>query len=180
MGSYQFGGRSDSYIEFPNRGKIDTKESVTVLAWIEQRGGAGPIFSYKKSGGGVRFGMRSSRTLYVNFVRRGLTATKSIFSRAIRPMRWQFVGVTYDGKTGLGKLFVGRRFTASKYIGRFRLATNYPARMGAVTGDRRYFRGRISCMQIYDKALTTRQILRRKRRCFRKGRTIKSVMSHKL
>jgi len=93
------------------------------------------------------------------------------------PRRWQFVGATYNGRTGRAKLFVNRRFTGSKYIGRIRLATNYPARMGARIGDRRYFRGRISCMQVYDRALTTRQILRRKRRCFRKGMGMQTNIS---
>ena len=93
------------------------------------------------------------------------------------PRRWQFVGATYNGRTGRAKLFVNRRFTGSKFIGRIRLATNYPARMGARIGDRRYFRGRISCMQVYDTALTTRQILRRKRRCFRKGMGMQTNIS---
>ena len=171
-GSYRFFGRSNSYIEFPNRGKIDTKRSLTLLAWIYHEGSAGPIFNYKPNGWGVHFWMTSSRTLYVNFRPRRLTSAKSLSSRAVKPMRWQFVGATYDGKTGIAKLFVNSRFTASTYIGRFRLATNYPARMGARIGHGKYFRGRISCMQIYDRPLEARQILRRKKRCFRKGTSL--------
>lgn len=170
LGSYQFVGRSSSYIEFPNRGKIDTKRSITLLAWIYHQGRAGPIFNYKRNGWGVHFWMISPRTLFVRFTRRRRRRfTKAVLSRKVVPQRWQFVGAMYNGRTGRAELFVNKRFTASKYIGRIRLATNYPARMGARIGDRRYFRGRISCMQVYDRALTTRQILRRKRRCFRKG-----------
>ena len=168
-GSFQFFGRPNSYIEFPNRGKIDTKGSTTLLAWVYHEGRGGPIFNYKRNGWGVHFWMISSRTIFVSFMRRTLTATKTLSSKAVAPMRWQFVGATYDRKTGIAKLFVNSRFTAMTYIGRFRLATNYPARMGARIGDGRYFRGRISCMQIYTKALTARQILRRKKRCLRKG-----------
>ena len=169
-GSYQFFGRSNSYIEFPNRGKIDTKRSITLLAWIYHEGRGGPIFNYMPNGWGVHFWMISPRTLFVRFTRRrGRHFTKAVMSRRVVPRRWQFVGATYNQRTGRAKLFVNRIFTTSKYIGRIRLATNYPARMGSRVGDRRYFRGRISCMQVYDKALTTRQILRRKRRCFRKG-----------
>ena len=170
LGSYQFYGRSNSYIQFPNRGKIDTKRSITLLAWIYHQGRAGPIFNYMPNGWGVHFWMTSPRTLFARFTRRGgRRFTNAVVSRRVTPRRWQFVGATYNGRTGRAKLFVNRRFTSSKYIGRIKLATNYPARMGARIGDRRYFRGRISCMQVYDKALTARQILRRKRRCFRKG-----------
>ena len=170
LGSYRFSGRSNSYIEFPNRGKIDTKRSITLLAWIYHEGRAGPIFNYKRDGWGVHFWMISPRTLFARFTkRRGRRFTKAVLSRRVKPREWQYVGATYNGRTGRAKLFVNRRFTASKYIGLIRLATNYPARMGARIGDRRYFRGRISCMQVYNTALTMRQIMRRRRRCFRKG-----------
>ena len=58
---------------------------------------------------------------------------------------------------------------ARKRIGRIRLATNYPVRMGVRVGDGRYFRGRISCLQVYDVALNTRQIAGRAKRCFVPG-----------
>lgn len=170
VGAYRFYGRSSSYIEFPNRGKIDTKHSITLLAWIYHEGSAGPIFNYMPNGWGVHFWMISPRTLFARFTRRrGRRFTKAVVSRKVTPRRWQFVGATYDGRTGRAKLFVNGRFTTRRNVGRIRLATNYPVRMGARIGDRRYFRGRISCMQVYDRALTARRILRRKRRCFRKG-----------
>ena len=169
-GSYYFYGRSNSYIQFPNRGKIDTRASITLLAWINHQGRAGPIFNYMPNGWGVHFWMVSPRTLFARFTRRrGRRFTSAVASRRVVPGRWQFVGATYNQRTGRAKLFVNNRFTTRKYVGRFRLATNYPVRMGARIGDRRYFRGMISCMQVFDRALTRRQILRRKRRCFRRG-----------
>ena len=171
-GSYQFYGRSNSYILFPNGGSLDTKRSITLLAWIYHTGRAGPIFNYMPNGWGVHFWMISPRTLFVRFTRRrGRRFTTAVVSRTVRPGRWQFVGATYNGRTGQAKLFVNGRFTARKYIGRIRLATNYPVRMGARIGDRRYFRGRISCMQVYNGALSRRQILSKKRRCFRRGKS---------
>ena len=170
-GSYQFYGRSNSYVLFPNRGGLDTKRSITLLAWILHQGRAGPIFNYMPNGWGVHFWMISPRTLFVRFTRRrGRRFTPAVISRSVRPGRWQFVGATYNGRTGQAKLFVNGRFTARKYIGRIRLATNYPVRMGARIGDGRYFRGRISCMQVYKGALSSRQIISKKRRCFRRGK----------
>lgn len=121
------------------------------------------------NGRGVHFWMVSPTTLFIRFTkRRGRRSSRALTSRVQRS-RWQFVGATYNGHTGRAKLFVNYRFTASAYVGRFRLATNYPVRMGARIGDGRYFRGRISCMQVFDKALSSRQILGRKKRCFKRG-----------
>ena len=170
-GSYQFYGKRNSYILFPNRGGLDTKRSITLLAWILHQGRAGPIFNYMPNGWGVHFWMTTPRTLFVRFTRRkGRRFTAAVVSRRIIPGRWQFVGASYNGRTGQAKLFVNRRFTARKYIGRIRLATNYPVRMGARIGDGRYFRGRISCMQVYNGALSLRQIISKKRRCFRRSK----------
>ena len=125
------------------------------------------------NGWGVHFWMISPRTLFVRFTRRrGRRFTAAVISRDVTPGRWQFVGASYNGRTGQAKLFVNRRFTARKYIGRIRLATNYPVRMGARIGDGRYFRGRISCMQVYNGALSLRQILSKKRLCFRRGKHV--------
>ena len=169
-GSYYFYGRHSSYIQFPNRGRLDTKRSITLLAWIYHQGRAGPIFNYMPNGWGVHFWMVSPKMLFARFTkRRGRRFSRAVMSRTVTPNRWQFVGATYDSRTGRAKLFVNNRFTVNLYVGRFRLATNYPVRMGARIGDRRYFRGRISCMQVFDRALTRRQILRRKRKCFRRG-----------
>ena len=169
-GSYYFYGRPNSYIQFSNRGRLDTKRSITLLAWIYHQGRAGPIFNYMPNGWGVHFWMINPRTLFARFTRRrGRRFSTHVASGTVRPGRWQFVGATYSRRTGRAKLFVNNRFTTSKYVGRFNLATNYHVRMGARIGDRRYFRGRISCMQVFDKALNRRQILRRKRRCFRRG-----------
>ena len=115
--------------------------------------------------------MISPRTLFVRFTRRrGRRFTKAVLSRSVVPNRWQFVGATYDQRTGIAKLFVNRRFTAQKYIGKIRLATNYPVRMGARIGDGRYFRGRISCMQVYNGALSHWKIISKKQRCFRRSK----------
>ena len=167
-GAYQFYGRSNSYILFPNRGALDTKLSITLLAWIYHEGNAGPIFNYMPNGWGVHFWLISPRTLFVRFTRRrGRRFTKAVVSRAVLPRRWQFVGATYSFKTGVAKLFVNSRFVARTRIGRIRLATNYPVRMGARIGDGRYFKGRISCMQVYNGALSRWKIISKKQRCFR-------------
>lgn len=168
-GSYQFYGRPDSYIEFPNRGKLDTRTSITIIAWIYHEGRAGPIFNYMPNGWGVHLWMVTPNTLFVRFTRRqGRTFTAPLSSRRITPRKWQYVAATYDYLTGYAKLYLDSRVIAQKKLGRIRLATNYPVRMGVRKGDRRYFRGRISCVMVFDVALNPNQIARRKKRCFRR------------
>ena len=167
-GSYQFYGRRDSYIELPNRGKLDTRRSITIIAWIYHEGRAGPIFNYMPNGWGVHLWMVSPKTLFVRYTRRrGRKPTAALSSRKIKPRTWQYIAATYDYITGYAKLYLDGKVIAQRKIGRIRLATNYPVRMGARRGDRRYFRGRISCVMVFDVALNPNQIARRKKRCFR-------------
>jgi len=168
-GSYTFLGRPNSFIHFPNRGKLDTRNSLTLLAWIKHTGRSGPIFSYYPSGWGVHFWMTSRRQLFIRFTRRNRRQPTPVIYNHLQHNRWQFVGATYNKRTGVAKLFVNNRFVARRYIGRFQLATQYPVRMGAKIGDRRYFRGSISCMQVYAVPLSRNAILSKKKRCFRKG-----------
>ena len=167
----QFFGKPNSFIQFPNTGRLDTRRSITLLAWIYHEGHAGPIFNYMPNGWGVHFWMVSPRTLFARFTRRQRRRfTPHVQYRGIRPRTWQYVGATYSAPTGVAKLYVNSRLVARKRIGRMRLATNYPVRMGAGIGDSRFFRGRISCMQVYGVALNSRQIAARQKRCFLKGK----------
>ena len=176
-GSYQFFGKSNSYIYFPNRGKLDTRRSITLMAWIYHQGRAGPIFNYMPNGWGVHLWMTSPTTLFARFTRRqGRRFTPDIQYRGIAHRRWQYVAASYDGGSGTAKLYLNSRLVARKRIGIFRMATNYPVRMGARVGDSRFFKGRISCMQVYSVALNSRQIAARSRRCFLKSKYPSSVL----
>lgn len=167
-GSIRFKGRKDSYIEFPNRGRLTARNSITLLAWVFPDGPVGPIFNYKTDGFGVHFWMTRPRELFVRFVSKKGSFSTPVTSNKIRLRAWNFVGATYNHRTGYAKLFINNKQVASKRIGRIgTLLTNYPARMGARTGDNRAFRGRITCMQVYDVALSVRQMELAKALCFK-------------
>ena len=57
----------------------------------------------------------------------------------------------------------------SRNIGQVELSTQYPIRVGARENDDRFFKGKIACIQIYDKALNEQQI-GELRRCPKKGK----------
>ena len=171
--AYRFTGKRNSFIEFPNRGPLDTKYSITLLAWIFPQGKPGPIANYHPNGWGVHFWLETPKTLMVRFTRRGKRGgrrrryTVALRSERIRLNRWQFVGCSYDRKTGMARLWINNYQVAQKNIGRIRLATNYPIRMGEKIGDRRRYYGRISCFQVFNYALTRREIQGRQRTCFK-------------
>lgn len=68
------------------------------------------------------------------------------------------MGATYDNTTGVAQLWHNGKMVKSRNIGQIKLATQYPIRIGARDGDDRRFAGKISCLQIYDKALDEQQI----------------------
>ena len=48
-----FYGTVNSYIEFPNKGGLDTRFSITLMCWVEPGGQDGPLFNYGVSKWGV-------------------------------------------------------------------------------------------------------------------------------
>lgn len=170
-GSYYFLGRPNSYVEIPNKGTLDVRNCITILAWIYHEGNAGPIVNYKRNGWGVHLWMVNPRTLFVRYTQRlGRRFTHALAYRGVKPRTWQFVGTSYNRNTGVAKLYINGKTVSRRKIRKISLATNYEIRVGARQGDRRYFRGRIACLQFYSAALTTNMIRRRMRACFRRGK----------
>ena len=159
-GALSFLGIPESYIEFPNDGKLDTKDSLTILAWIFPEK-EGPIFNFKTDGWGANLWLAQSRKLFAHFVERGqhkISKVEPLQSTKVIPNQWNFVGATYDHTTGAAGLWINGKFEDSKNLGNIELATNYSIRMGARDGDKRNYQGRISCLQVYDVSLTADQI----------------------
>ena len=169
-GSMQFYGRSSSYVEIPNSGRLDARYSITILAWVYHSGRAGPIFNYNPRGFGVHLWMVRPRELFARFVRRDGRFTRPVRSRKLKYKAWNYVGATYDERTGKATLWLNSRPIAVQRIGRVRLATNLPVRIGARHGDRRYLKGRVFCVQLYSVALNAKQIEEAKKKCFLPGK----------
>lgn len=69
IGSYKFKGLSDSFIKFPNNGNLDTRNSITISAWVYPES-AGPIFHFLPRSWGVHLWLTDSKTLFARFVPR--------------------------------------------------------------------------------------------------------------
>lgn len=158
--STEFFGRRNSYIRFPNKGKLDAKNSITLLAWVLPMR-RGPIFEYFR---GVRFWVVRRDTLSVHFIRRDRRRTRVLIKQRLRPLRWNYVGATYDQRTGIATLWLDSRPILSQNIGKgITLDTRSTVYMGGS------FRGRIACMQVYSVAMTGPQIEKVKNLCNQPG-----------
>lgn len=159
-GSYQFEGKADSYIEFPNNGGLDAQYSMTMLCWVYPQNLEGPIFNYKTSGQwGVHMWMVAGK-LFARFNHRNYAFTPHLLSNHLLPLnQWYYVGASYDHHTGIAKLWLNGQQVLQLHIGaKIILGTQDSARMGAKGGDGRYLKGRVTDMKIYDVALTMEQI----------------------
>ena len=168
-GSTVFYGRRTSYVEIPNTGNLDARNSVTILIWLFHTGTSGTVVNFNPNGFGVHLLTTSPRELFVRFVRRGGGMTTPLKSKRLSYNAWNYVGATYDDRRGIGILWINSQPVATRRLGRIRLSTNYPIRLGATKSSRSYFRGRLFCLQLYGVALTQRQMFEAKRRCFLPG-----------
>ena len=79
---------------------------------------------------------------------------------------WNFIGTTYDYKTGIATVWVNNGTVMHKSIGaKTELATQNDVRVGASSNQENHFCGRVSCLQFYDQALSVDQIIEAKARC---------------
>jgi len=131
-----------------------------MLCWLYPGGQDGPLFNYRKGGSwGVHLWVVSGQ-LFVRFTKRDYSSTQALHHTHLKPEDgWKFVGASYDQASGHAKLWVDGKVVQTLNIGaNLQLGTQDSVRMGVRIGDRRYFKGRIAQMQVYNVALTQKQI----------------------
>ena len=161
-GSYRFMGTSNSYIELPNSGGLDTMYSLTVVMWIYPEGPtAGPLFNYGTSITNLwrlHFWIAAGG----NFFFRPADRQGNMYSSVTSPAtsgQWHYVAVSYDYNTGVARLWIDGVEKGKETVGVFQLATDLNVRIGVKTGDARYFKGRVTGIQVYNVALNRDQIM---------------------
>ncbi|XP_078610005.1 uncharacterized protein LOC144881124 [Branchiostoma floridae x Branchiostoma japonicum] len=162
-GALQFEGTPYSYIDIPNNGWLDVRYSFTILAHIYPMGGAGPIFDYSGNNSAiwnwaVHFWQFSPQSLQMRPVGRDGYFSPDIEADVLQLNAWNYVGTTYDSETGMATIWNNGELANEKYIGVAEVATEFPVRVGVRDGDGRYFEGCISCLQLYDYAMSQEQI----------------------
>ena len=176
----RFSGSPVSYIEFPNNGRLDTRRSITCLVWVFNEGRGGTVFQYSRKGQGVGLKIIGSNQIEARIVSRRRTKNIAVRTpkKTFKPRTWTYIGFSYDYTVGIVKIYVNDKPVATRVIGRMELLTNRPARAGSTRRGRRFFRGRMSCMQVYSRALSDYEIATVKTRCFKGGMMLETVVRH--
>ncbi|XP_078699443.1 atrial natriuretic peptide receptor 1-like isoform X7 [Branchiostoma floridae x Branchiostoma belcheri] len=158
-GSYYFGGYPGSKMVIPSVDGLDVRQSLTVLVKIQPSNGInGTIFGY--NGSGMELLQLGSTGLSARFVRADGTILKSVNKEGVlEPEKWNYVGATYDYRTGIAKLWHDGKEVASESIGIVDLRTQGPITVGA------NFKGKITCLQIYNYSMDDSQIATAKEAC---------------
>ena len=156
-----FHGTVSSYIEFPNRGGLDTRFSITLMCWVQPGGQDGPVFSYGSKGRGLQIWIDRNRFSLKNIRNNG--ESYIIFSADLPAGVWAHVAATYDYDTGLHSIYfsenLDEHFNPLNTGKGYEISTNAEeVRMGVRDGDSRYFKGKITQMKVYDVALNEAQI----------------------
>ena len=103
QGSYQFSGSSTSYIEIPNNGGLDTRYSITILAWVNRENNQGPIFNYNTQRP-IEFHFwiwMGSGNAYASNPH-WISTTHS----PMAPYTWYYIGITYDYSSGIAQVWL--------------------------------------------------------------------------
>lgn len=168
-GSIRFRGRPNSYVEFPKK-KRKPVDEITILAYVFPEDSQGPILAnVNPRGVGVKF-YTTKKGLIAQFSSPKKPRTRPVYTGKLRRRTWSFVATSYNRRTGVAKIFINSREYTRKNIGRIRVPLNYNLRTGAVRSDPRRLRGKVTCIQVYPKELTSRQIRMARRLCFKTGK----------
>jgi len=173
-GSYQFSGELSSFINFPNNGGLDTRYAMTFLAWIYHEQAEGPIFYYDgPAGNGIRFILTGDGRFRAILRSSKFSHLKSLTSGILEPKTWHLVGASYNYVTGECILWINGSIYRKKEVDLpDELATQQSVFMGAVPGEAGKYKGRVSCVQLYDRVLTDDEIEDAKQSCFTVGKCI--------
>jgi len=170
-GSYQFSGNLSSFINFTNNGGLDTRFSMTFLAWIYYEQVEGPIFYYDgPAKNGIQFMLTDDGRFRATLRSSTFSHLKTLTSGILEPKTWHFVGASYNYGDGECILWINGSVYNKKVIDSpSELATQQSVIMGALPDQTEKYKGRISCAQLYDRVLTEHEIEDAKQSCFTVG-----------
>jgi len=162
-GAYRFHGTISSYIEFQNRGDLDTRFSITLMCWVQPGGQDGPLFSYGNNSRGLGIWIYRDRFTLTNIRNNGEGLSIKLRTSVLPAGVWAHVAATHDFDTGLHSLYINENLSThynplNNGKG-YEISTNAEeVRMGVRDGESRYFKGKITQMKVYDVALSEAQI----------------------
>ena len=147
---------------------------MTFLAWIYHEQAEGPIFYYDgPAENGIRFMLNEEGRFEAILRSSTFSHLKTLTSDILEPKAWHFVGASYNYVTGECILWINGSIYNKKEVDLpHELATQQSVIMGAVPEEGGKYKGRISCVQLYDRVLTEHEIEDAKQSCFTVGKCV--------
>ncbi|XP_070535729.1 uncharacterized protein [Ptychodera flava] len=164
-GAYKFNGNHLSYVEFPNNGAYDTDQDLTIVMYVKPMGGDGTLFDF---GNGQGVSMRAGGGSFTIQLRdrNGATVSNSFSTSRLDQNGWNFLGLTYKyaerGSTNVWVMEVGM---GGMLAGQADLGTQHDVRMGAHPNSGGYLRAMVTCVKVFNAALTTMEMFEARQDC---------------
>ena len=174
-GAIEFLGEHDSFIEIEPSDQLDfNNQSMSMLVFVHPYViHTGPLVHYNAGGHGVQMwihkGIVSEKgQLMARFVQRDLSLTSWLIADVLNLGQWNYIGASYNHVTGLATLYHdGLEVQRMQLDKNLHLATDYEIRLGAFANSQSFgaYKGEISCLQFYSKALELKEVLEVKNAC---------------
>ncbi|XP_019639766.1 PREDICTED: fibropellin-1-like [Branchiostoma belcheri] len=197
--AFFFAGNTQSYIDIPNNGELDVKRSFTILLYAYHIGGHSILDYRMHGSPGTLFWLFPDKQLYVDIqapnphtyyspmsmpqgqwmflgvtydYASGIQAPNphSYYSPMSMPQQqWMFLGVTYDYASGHVQLWKDGASVGSRNFGQLGHSTANPIRLGCSAAHPLPFHGGMSCVQIYNYALSQQEVQDAQNACTESG-----------
>ena len=157
-GATMFTGAADSQVKIENIAKLDTKYSLSIFlnVYVEE---SGSIVNYGTDRGVGLYYDNTNGEIVFRVVKRNTTDLITEVKAKVDAKKWYHVGGTYDYNTGKTYLYIDNKQEAvSDSPKQDMLATDSTISLGAIALDTDKFKGRVSCLQIFDRAVEEAEI----------------------
>ena len=152
-GATMFTGVAESQVKIENIAKLDTKYSLSIFlnVYVEE---SGSVVNYGTDRGVGLYYDKTNGELVFRVVKRNTTDLIAEIKTKVDAKKWYHVGGTYDYNTGKTYLYIDNKQEAvSDTPKQDMLATGSTIYLGAIAGATDKFKGRVSCLQMFDRAV---------------------------
>ena len=152
-GATMFTGAARSQVKIENIEKLDAKYSLSIFlnVYVEE---SGSVMNYGIDRGVGLYYDKTNGEIVFRVVKRNTTDLIAEVKAKVDAKKWYHVGGTYDYNTGKTYLYIDNRQEAvSDTPKQDMLATDSTIYLGAIAGVTNKFKGRVSCIQMFDRAV---------------------------
>lgn len=157
-GATMFIGATGSQVKIENIAMLDTTYSLSIFLNV-YADETGSIVNYGNERSVGLYYDKASSEIVFRLVKRNTTQMFLELKTKLDAKKWYHVGGTYNYNTGLARLFVdGKQGDVSSTPRTDMLATDSAIYLGAIGTVTDNFKGRVSCLQIFDRPLQLNEI----------------------